>query len=234
MRTAEEAIAAVAQWDGTAEYPPGSNDNWLTQWYGMGPVAWCAITMSRTLIEAGFGTADRINVPGVNTTSAKGWAYVPYVENDFRAAGRWSSSPLPGDLVVFDWDSDGWGDHVGMVASVDPDGSVYSWEGNTDEGVIRLKHRSRTYTRGFARPPYLAVPPSPSIKELPMRFTFIAEGEDYVYLTDEEFCGRLPFGDFLDQIKQRKAVENWGEQSSEFLSGVVALADQCGFRGDRG
>ncbi len=76
--------------------------------------------------------------------------------------------------------------------------------------------------------------PQPSIKELPMRFTFIAEGEDYVYLTDEEFCGRLPFGDFLDQIKQRKAVENWGEQSSEFLAGVKALADQCGFRGSRG
>lgn len=75
--------------------------------------------------------------------------------------------------------------------------------------------------------------PQPSIKELPMRFTYIAEGEDYVYLADQNFHGRLPFGDFLEAIKQRKAVENWGEQSSEFHAGVKALAEQCGFRGSR-
>lgn len=76
--------------------------------------------------------------------------------------------------------------------------------------------------------------PQPSMKELPMRFTYIALGEDFVFLTEEQFCGRLPFGDFLDEIKKRKAVEDWGEQTAEFHAGVKALADQCGFRGDRG
>ncbi len=162
MRTAEEAIAAFASWDGTAEYPAGSNRNFITEWYGMGPVAWCAMTCSRALIEGGFGTADRIDVPGVNTTSAKGWAYCPYVEADFRAAGRWhDTDPLPGDLVLYDWDGDEWSDHIGMLASVADDLTLYVWEGNTDEGVVRLKHRSRTYVRGFARPPYLAVTPNP-------------------------------------------------------------------------
>lgn len=236
MRTAEDAVAAFAGWDGTAEYPAGSNKNWITDWYGMGPVAWCAMTVSRALIEAGFGTADRISIPGVRTTSAKGWAYCPYVEDDFRAAGRWhSDSPEVGDLVLYDWDGDGWSDHIGMVAKVDGDGTFYAWEGNTDEGVVRLKHRSFTYVRGFARPPYAAAnpQPQPSIKELPMRMTYIAGGEDYVYLTEEKFHGRLPFGDFLDAIKSRKAVENWGEQSAEFHAGVSALADQCGFVGNR-
>jgi hypothetical protein len=168
MRTAEEAIAAFASWDGTAEYPPGSNRNWITEWYGMGPVAWCAMACSRALIEGGFGTADRIDVPGVNTTSAKGWAYCPYVEADFRAAGRWhDTDPLPGDLVLYDWDGDEWSDHIGLLASVEDDMTLYVWEGNTDEGVVRLKHRSRTYVRGFARPPYLAVgdPPNPVPQE---------------------------------------------------------------------
>lgn len=73
----------------------------------------------------------------------------------------------------------------------------------------------------------------PSIKELPMRFTYIADGEDFVYLTEERFHGRLPFGDFLDAIKGQKAVENWGKQSSEFHAGVSALAEQCGFAGSR-
>ncbi len=238
MRTAEEAIAAFASWDGLAEYPAGTNRNWITEWYGMGPVAWCAMACSRALIEAGFGTAERINVPGVDTTSSKGWAYCPYVEADFRAAGHWhDTDPEPGDLVLYDWDEDEWSDHVGMVATVEDDMTLYVWEGNTDEGVVRLKHRSRTYVRGFARPPYLAVVvppnPQPSREDLPMRFTYIAEGEDYVYLTEEKFCGRLPFGDFLDQIKKRKAVEDWGVQSSEFHAGVKALAEQCEFRGSR-
>lgn len=79
----------------------------------------------------------------------------------------------------------------------------------------------------------LPIDPQPSTKELPVRFTYIADGEDYVYLTEEQFHGRLPFGDFLNAIKSRKAVENWGEQSSEFHAGVKALADQCEFRGSR-
>lgn len=163
MRTAEETIAAFAKWDGTAEYPPGSNQNFLTEWYGIGAVPWCAIAVSRALIEGGFGTADRIDIPGVQTTSAKGWAYCPYLESDFDLADRWfTDNPQLGDLVLYDWDDDGWSDHVGMVASVEADGSLYAWEGNTDEGVIRLKHRSRTYVRGFARPPYAVTPPPPT------------------------------------------------------------------------
>lgn len=218
MRTANEAIAAVAAWDGTAEYPPGSNDNWLTQWYGMGPVAWCAITMSRTLIEAGFGTADRIDVPGVETTSAKGWAYVPYVEEDFRAAGRWYDEPTPGDLVVFDWDIDGWGDHVGMVASVDADGSIYSWEGNTDEGVIRLKHRSRTYTRGFCRPPYAEpTPPQPSQEDDEM-FTYSTAPDvdgGSIWFVVSGTAHRLHLPDDADRIN-KAGIVSLGEMSASF------------------
>lgn len=90
--------------------------------------------------------------------------------------------------------------------------------------------RLRRAIVGFDPPPN----PQPSGEELPMRFTYIAGGEDYVFLTEEQFCGRLPFGDFLDQIKKRKAVEDWGEQSPDFHAGVKALADQCGFRGSRG
>ncbi len=180
MRTAEEAIAAFARWDGTAEYPAGSNQNWITEWYGMGAVAWCAMACSRALIAAGFGTADSIDLPGVRTTTAKGWAYCPYVEANFRAAGRWhDGDPQPGDLVLFDWDGDGWSDHIGMVARVDPDLSLYVWEGNTDEGVVRLKHRSLTYVRGFARPPYVvAVTPPQPVQEDDMALPLFGDGPE--------------------------------------------------------
>lgn len=165
VATVEAALAFLEGQLGLGEYPPGSNANWITDWYYGWQAAWCAMTVSRALIEAGFGTAEAIDIAPVPTTSAKGWAYCPYIESDFRSVGRWygadDTTPEPGDLVLYDWDGDGWADHVGMLQSVDDDGSLWVYEGNTDEGVLRLKHRSLTYVRGFARPPYSAVAAPP-------------------------------------------------------------------------
>lgn len=222
MRTAEDAITAFAQWDGVAEYPPGSNQNWLTEWYGMGAVAWCAITVSRALIEGGFGNPDRINMPGVDTTTAKGWAYCPYVEADFRAADRWYSDPEPGDLVLFDWDDDGWSDHIGMVATVEADGSVFAWEGNTDEGAVRLKHRSRTYIRGFARPPYVPTPdptptPKPSQEDDEMFTYSTAANVDggSIWFVVSGVAHRLHLPEDADRI-DKAGVLSLGEMSAAF------------------
>lgn len=144
---------------GLGEYPAGSNANWLTDWYGAGHVAWCAITVSRALIEGGFGIAERIDIDPVRTTTRLGWAYCPYVEDDFRSAGRWhESDPEPGDLVLYDWDGDGWADHVGMLREIRNDGALLVYEGNTDEGALRLKVRGTTYVRGYARPPWSPTP----------------------------------------------------------------------------
>ncbi len=163
--TVERALAFLADQVGLAEYPPGSNINWITDWYYGWHAPWCAMTVSRALIEAGFGGPEQIDIP-VRTTSARGWAYCPYLEADFRAAYRWqgvdTAAPEPGDLVLYDWDGDGEADHVGMLERVELDGTLWVYEGNTDEGVLRLKHRSLTYVRGFARPPYSPAAPVPT------------------------------------------------------------------------
>ncbi len=75
--------------------------------------------------------------------------------------------------------------------------------------------------------------PIPDLKELPMEFTYIANGEDWVVSTSARFHGRLPFSDFLEGVKDTKVLHNLGERSAEFHAGVKALADQCGFSGDR-
>ncbi len=67
-----------------------------------------------------------------------------------------------------------------------------------------------------------------------MEFTYIAHGEDWVVSTSAGFCGRLPFGDTLDGLKGAKVLVDMGKRSDDFHAGVVALADQCGFRGSRG
>ena len=78
----------------------------------------------------------------------KGYAYVPYLKNWLIGSSQWysrSSSyvPQPGDIVVFNWNG-GDPDHVGIVDSVNSDGSMYTIEGNTGdpsykkpEGVYR-------------------------------------------------------------------------------------------------
>ncbi len=80
----------------------------------------------------------------------------------------------------------------------------------------------------------LGIPSHPTTEEsLPMEFTYIADGEDFVYLGTEGFFGRLPFGDTLDGLKAGKQLADLGHQTDAFHAGVVALADTLKFIGDR-
>ena len=153
MPTTEAAIAFMRAHEGLGESPAGSNHNEITDWYGMdGP--WCAMTVSRALCEAGFTTnGDDVVVPGVRTTTAHGWAYVPYMLNDFRDAGRADHNPHPGDVVIFDWDDDGLADHVGLVERVEGDGTVWTYEGNRND-VLEHVHRHPSVILAYCHPPY--------------------------------------------------------------------------------
>jgi surface antigen len=74
-----------------------------------------------------------------------------------KKQGRWKgkNDPQPGDLVFFDWDGDKSADHVGIVKSVNGDGSITTIEGNTanpqnraQEGVFE-KNRGMGTVLGF-------------------------------------------------------------------------------------
>jgi hypothetical protein len=151
--TVDRALAFLRANENLGEDPAGSNHNWITDWYGVqGP--WCAMTVSRALVEAGFTTdGDTMHIDGVTTTTAKGWAYVPYVRDNFADAGRYDDTPRPGDLVIFEFDGDNSPDHVGMVEQVDADGSVWTYEGNHGDRLEHV-HRDRTVIAGFCHPPY--------------------------------------------------------------------------------
>jgi len=163
MADAERALEFLRANIGIGEHPAGSNCNWLTEWFGVGCVAWCSITMSRALIEAGFGTPDRLDVPGVSQDYAKGIAYVPSLRLRWMAAGLYDQSPRVGDLVVFTWGpGEPIGDHTGMVESVVGDGSVVTLEGNHNDDLVRMR-RSMAVIDGFCHPPYAPEPaPTPA------------------------------------------------------------------------
>lgn len=132
--TGQRALAAAQAEVGVAEQPPGSNDGpriaeyrTATAGSAVGPwcayfTSWCASQAGVPLGEVGqgFGSVDALYAWAQRTGRA-----VP--------AGP-GVSPSPGDLI-------GWGGrHIGIVESVDPDGSIHTIEGNSSNAVSR-----RTY-----------------------------------------------------------------------------------------
>lgn len=128
------ALAAAQAQVGVAEQPPGSNDGpgiaqyrSATAGSGVGP--WCAYFTSWAAAQAGapLGEAGQ----GFGSVGALyGWA---------QRTGRATPAgpgvqPSPGDLIVWG------GHHIGIVESVDGDGSIHTIEGNSSNAVSR-----RTY-----------------------------------------------------------------------------------------
>jgi hypothetical protein len=128
------ALAAAQSQVGVSEQPPGSNDGpqiaeYRTATAGSGVGPWCAYFTSWAAAQAGvpLGEAGQ----GFGAVSALyGWA---------QRTGRATPAgpgvqPNPGDLIVWG------GEHIGIVESVDPDGSIHTIEGNSSNAVSR-----RTY-----------------------------------------------------------------------------------------
>lgn len=137
---------------GVGEHPPGSNHNFLTEWGGVGDVAWCAITVSRALNEA-WGNPDIWQVPGVASTYSWGTAYVPSLRVFFIEAGLFDEEPRVGDVIIYGWSAGSDGDHTGLVEQVVGDGTIVALEGNQTNDLVRIR-RSPDVIIGYGHPPY--------------------------------------------------------------------------------
>jgi len=85
-------------------------------------------------------------------------ASTQHLMQTFRSQGRFrgpETTPQPGDIVFLDTNGDGVVNHVGLVESVNPDGSINTIEGNTtsgnQEGVFR-RTRSGDAILGYGYP----------------------------------------------------------------------------------
>jgi len=119
---------------GQAEQPPGSNDSPRIAQYRQATAGsaagqpWCAYFVSWAARQAGAPVGEQGQGFG-SVDALYGWA---------QRAGKAipagpGVAPQPGDLVV-------WDEHVGMVESVGPDGSVQTIEGNSSDQVSRRSH----------------------------------------------------------------------------------------------
>jgi len=130
---AGQAMVNLARQEvGVAEQPPGSNDSPRIAQYrqatagsGVGP--WCAYFCSWAARESGVPLGDAGH--GFGAVSDV-WSWAQRTGKSVPAG----STPAPGDLIVWG------GRHIGIVESVDANGSIHTIEGNSSDKVSR-----RTY-----------------------------------------------------------------------------------------
>ncbi len=119
-------------------------------WYGFNDrVEWCACFVSWCANQCGY-ISDGIIPKFAGVGTGINW---------FQNRGQWQGRgyhPKPGDIIFFDWDGDGYGNHVGIVESSD-DTYVYTIEGNSGD---RCKRRTYFITSsmimGYGIPAYPA------------------------------------------------------------------------------
>jgi hypothetical protein len=113
---AQKALDWLQAHLGTAEYPAGSNRNFVTDWAGLGPVAWCDECLWASECVA-WGCYDSRQLPDdypLATDYSWGDAYVPSTRHHFRLAGRYVQVPTIGAAAIFNWSGigslTGWSD----------------------------------------------------------------------------------------------------------------------------
>jgi hypothetical protein len=126
-------VNLVSQEVGVAEAPPGSNDSPRIAQYrqatagsGVGP--WCAYFTSWAAREAGVPLGE----------NGQGFGRVDDVYAWAQRAGKAVPNgpgvqPQPGDLIV-------WDEHIGVVESVAPDGTINTIEGNSSDQVAKRSY----------------------------------------------------------------------------------------------
>ncbi|HEY0414798.1 MAG TPA: CHAP domain-containing protein [Gaiellaceae bacterium] len=125
-----KALAEALRHVGVRESPPGSNRTMFGRWFGADGVPWCAIFVSYCFdVGAGVVLCRGWHGAGVGR---RGVSYVPTLAAWLRATRRVVEEPVPGDIVVFDWDG-GLPDHVGIVVASDLE-RLHTVEGNTAVG----------------------------------------------------------------------------------------------------
>ena len=117
-------------------------------WYGFGSrVEWCACFVSWCANECGYIDAGIIP-KFASCDVGMEW---------FKDHNRWQTNtytPREGDIIFFDWDSDGYANHVGIVDKVE-NGKVHTIEGNSGDACKRLQYNSDDFRiLGYGVPAY--------------------------------------------------------------------------------
>ena len=132
-----------------------NNENPYGDWYGVRDAPYCAMGVSWCFAQVGLSHLVAAQTP-------KGFAYnpaaLPWFQRQGLVVNKYQAQP--GDLVFFDWNSDGTVDHVEIIENASPDGitTIGFNTGNPNdavhqEGCWRV-HRPYLFISAIVRPKY--------------------------------------------------------------------------------
>jgi hypothetical protein len=124
------ALQVAETQEGVTEQPPGSNDGPQIAQYrtatqgAYAGAPWCAYFVSWCAAQAGAPIGAQ----------GQGLGSVAAITDWARSTGRLTQTPAPGELILFGTA------HVGIVKSVNADGTLTTVEGNASNGVREETH----------------------------------------------------------------------------------------------
>lgn len=173
-------------------------------WWNNDEDAWCAVAVNGALAASGLA--------GTGSALAR----------SFLGFGRELAAPVPGAIVVFPRGPDPVLGHVGIVETVNGDGTVTIVNGNVDDRVKRSVRRIAEILPGGIRWPADAAPPAPP--ELGDRLlAYASAGPDVAAW--QRRLEAMGFGSFAGTgwfgPKTRMATERFQQERGLVVDGVV-------------
>lgn len=152
MAKVNEIIDLAQSQVGTKESPSNSNNVKYNTWYYGKAVRgssypWCAVFISWLFNQ-------------IDNSLIKKSASCMTIGKWFKNNNMWFATPKVGDVVFFKFNTNKrWTNHVGIVKSVNSDGSIKTIEGNTsitsnDNGGSVMERVRRSNIVGYGRPKY--------------------------------------------------------------------------------
>lgn len=126
---------------GVTEVPKDSNMTKFGKWFGLDGLAWCGQFVSWCYAEAGH------QLPKIGYS--KGFAGCQTAYAYFVKNGWITKEPIAGDIVLYDWNTDGRHDHTGIFVRWIDDITFEAIEGNTslknqsNGGEVMLRVRNK-------------------------------------------------------------------------------------------
>ena len=153
-----ERIVEIAR--GEIGYQEGEG-NWTKygEWFGMQD-EWCDMFVCWCANQAGI--SEDI-IPKLACCDDTGEWFDE--RNEYKNSRYWGGNytPIPGDIILFDWDQSSDSDHIGIVEKVEGN-IVHTIEGNTNNMVARREYSlDDRNIRAFCTPAYIEEKPQEDI-----------------------------------------------------------------------
>jgi hypothetical protein len=150
--TKREEIIKVAEGElHYKEEPAGSNHTKFGEWFNLDRLPWCAMFVSWVFWKA--------NKPLPRIDTYKGFSSCPNGLKYWKENDCITVDPAPGDIVLYDWNSDSKADHTGIFKEWVERGKTFlAIEGNTSPtnasngGEVLIMKRKVSQVAAFVNP----------------------------------------------------------------------------------